>query len=148
MMTVSARVLSASKAQPAAPSLATMTSVSTRFLAQPKLTNATLGTPTVLPVVHELQGQLEVHRLERGDDFLQIVFVLSGNSNLLVLELRVDLELERFDALHQRFALILGDAAAQGHDLPHRTAGRRLDVAEHQCLDVDAAADRLTLKDV
>src|ERR1700722_14453962 len=89
--TVSARPASDSNRHPALESLAIITSVSTRFFAQPRLMNATLFTVSLsLTVVDELQRQLELHRAQRRDHFLQIVLVLSGDPNLLVLELRGD----------------------------------------------------------
>ena len=91
MTTVSARPASDSNRHPALESLAIITSVSTRFFAQPRLMNATLRTGRVsLTVVYELQRQLELHRAQRSDHLLQIVLVLAGDANLLVLKLRGD----------------------------------------------------------
>ena len=97
MTTASASRASASSSQPAAPSLAIITSVSTRFLAQPKLTNATdfmhariaTGSSRTAAAVRTRAPASD------GDDLLQIVFVLAGDANLLVLILRGHLEFER-----------------------------------------------------
>src|SRR5579863_6412710 len=145
--TVSARSASDSSRQPAPPSFAIMTSVSTRFFAQPRLTNATLGMRG-LPIVDELQRQLELHRAQRRDDLLQVVLVLARHAELLVLILRVHLQLQRLDMHQERLALLLADPAAQGDRLAHGASRGRLDRAELERLDVDAAPHRLALKDV
>src|SRR5579863_7278635 len=89
---VSARCASDSTCQPALPSLASITSVSTRFFAHPKLTNATDFIADCLPVIDELQRQFEIECAQRRNDFLKIVLVLARNANLLVLVLRVHFE--------------------------------------------------------
>src|SRR5271165_1535904 len=99
MTTVSASRGCDSNCQPAAPSFAIITSVSTKFFAQPRLTNATLRMR--LPIVHELQRQLELHPAQRRDDLLQIVLILSGDADLFVLILRRYSEVQRLDVRKQ-----------------------------------------------
>src|SRR5580658_9657787 len=118
MTTVSASLACASSRQPAAPSLAIITSVSTRFFAQPRLTNATLRMTVLLTVVHELQRPLELHPAQRGDDLLQVILALCGNPDLIVHILRRHFEPQGLDVGQQLPALFLGDSAAQRNDLP------------------------------
>ena len=89
--------------QPAGPSVAIITSESTRFLAQPRLTNATPASArlrctsmitlgrTASSVVDELQRQFVIETVQKRLYLLQIVLAFPAHAYLLVLELSVNL---------------------------------------------------------
>src|ERR1700753_3081745 len=81
--------------------------------------------PALSPVVDELQGEVELHALQQGDDRLQVVLLLGRDAKLLTLDLSPDaLRPLVPDDLGQLLGIVLGDALLEGHAQPVFLAGR------------------------
>src|SRR3954470_18984884 len=104
--------------------------------------------PRALPVVRELQRNVEVGLLEEADYRLQVVLLLRAHPQLVAL----DLSLHALgslvpDALRDRASLVALDALLDRRRDPVRLAGR-LRVAGVQRLERDPALDQLLLEDL
>ncbi len=99
-----------------------------------------------LPVVHELQGDLEVLALEQSDHFLQVVALLARNPEFFALDLCLDaLGTLVADGLGDLLGLLGVDTLDQGAGDLVRLA-RPDDLAGVERLQGDVAADELFLE--
>src|SRR5579863_9721736 len=99
-MIASASPASDVTAQPSCARRPSMTSLSTRFLAQPRLARNTRRgafAMVISAVVHELDRIIQVHPLDERHDLLQVVFRFARDAQLVVLDLRVHLEFRGLD---------------------------------------------------
>src|ERR1700722_8630027 len=101
-----------------------------------------------LPVVDELQSDVEVGLLEHRDDLLQIVALFAADAHLVALDLGFDgLGAVVADQLGDLLGVLAGDALFQGAgDLVGLTGGLRLAGVER--LEADVAPDQLFLEHV
>src|SRR5262249_42240725 len=101
-----------------------------------------------LPVVGELQGEVEVLGLEQADDGLQVVLLLGRHPELFALDLRAHPAGPLVpDDLGDRLRVLLGDALLQGDGDAVLLAGH-LRVGGVEVLEGDLALDELLLEDV
>src|SRR5579863_414624 len=122
-MIASASPASDVTAQPSCASLPSMTSLSTRFLAQPRLARNTRRgalAMVISAVIHELDGIFQVHPFDERDDLLQVVFRLARDPQLVVLDLRSHLELLGLDGFDELLGAVFRDALLARHDLTDR----------------------------
>src|SRR5580658_2275925 len=110
----------------------------------PPLTGPAVG----LPVVDELDGEVEFLDLEQGDDRLQVVLLLGRDPELFTLDLSAH-GLRAFvpDDLRDLLGVVLADALLEGHAHPVFLAGQP-GVGRIQRLERDAALDQLVLEHV
>src|SRR5689334_22450617 len=92
-----------------------ITSASTRFLGQPRLTMLTfcftfsLNEPSLVLIseIHKLHLDVQVFSFEELDSILQVVAVFAGHPHLVVLDLGLHLELALLDDGDDLLALFL-----------------------------------------
>ena len=85
---------------------------------------------------------------QQGNDGLQRVAVLAGNSHSIALNACLHLLLRVLDQANNLLGLFSGDALLQGYLLAHAFARGRLHLAVSQVLERDAALDQLLRQDV
>src|ERR1700761_4380978 len=110
---------------------------------------ATWGvTLATLPVVDELQRDVEVGFLEHRDDGLQVVALFAGDADLIALDLGLDgLGSLVADELGDLLGVLTADALFEAAgDLVRLAGGLRL--AGVESLEADVAADQLLLEHV
>src|SRR5260370_9684267 len=104
--------------------------------------------PLLLPVVDELQGQVEFLALEQADDLLEVILLLSGDAELVALDLCSDaLRALVPDDLRDLPGVVLGDAFLESHREAVLLA-RGLGLARVQDLERHRALDELVLEHV
>src|SRR6266496_5294255 len=72
------------------------------------------------PVVGELEGEAFVVVFEEGDGLLEVVPALARDAELVVLDLRLDLEAGLADGLGERLGLVLGRSEEHTSELQSR----------------------------
>src|SRR6266704_2348178 len=100
------------------------------------------------PVVGELEGEAFVVVFEEGDGLLEVVPALAGDTELVVLDLRLDLEAGLADGLGERLGLVLGDPLDERALDAVGAAAGGLGLAALQRLECDLAPHELVLEDV
>src|SRR6266511_943480 len=99
-------------------------------------------------VVAELEGEAFVVVFEEGDGLLEVVPALDRDAELVVLDLRLDLEAGLADGLGERLGLVLGDPLDERALNAVGAAAGGLGLAALQGLERDLAPHELVLEDV
>src|SRR6185369_5870773 len=126
-----------------------MTSASTRFFGQPRLTMLTfcftvslkVSSLDLFPEIRKLHLHIQILAFEELDRILEIIAVLAGHPDLIVLDLGLHLELGLLDDGNDILGLLLGYALLDSDNLAHHPARGRLDLAVLQRLDGNIALE-------
>ena len=102
----------------------------------------------VLTIVGELKGLVVILVAKELDHSLKGVFGRGGDAELIGLDRNLDLGLQILNVLVDLLSESLVDSLDDMTDKTNRTTGRGLRVAPGDALDVDAALEKLAVKDI
>src|SRR5262249_33535400 len=96
--------------------------------------------------IHILQRLLDLHRLDEGDRFLQVVALLAGDAQFVALDRDLDLELAVLQLLDDLLGKRLLDTLLDDHLLALGAMGGLLRVLEFQGAGIELAAGDIDLQ--